>query len=380
MRAPLWTTLPLLLLFVSPMTATGDGAPNTTPATSATVDLTVDLGWLAGYWVSEAWDGNPSNSRGEEVWLTPTRNMMLGINRTVEGDQTRAFEYLRIEIGPEGTAYWASPGGRSATAFQLVDAGTGHAVFENLEHDFPQRIRYRRDGDRLEASIEGTVDGTERSMSWGWRQATGAFGADQESEVLSLVFLETGSRSTELDAEQIREAAEGHRANINRLGNEGVLLLAGPFGEPRVDPSWRGIFVFDESDVEAARTLTESDPAVAMGAFSMRVVPWHTRSDLRHVRALGQSRKAADRAFEGRAYVLGLGTPADAARAVIAPLSAEGLVPMAGTLGGSMADYELFVLAVETVDEAKRMLEHAGVEWQLSAWFATAELMALTKE
>jgi hypothetical protein len=40
------------------------------------------------------------------------------------------------------------------------------AVFENLENDFPNRIIYAREGDRLDARIEGTINGQPRSMAW----------------------------------------------------------------------------------------------------------------------------------------------------------------------------------------------------------------------
>ena len=36
----------------------------------------------------------------------------------------------------------------------------------NLAHDFPQRVIYRRDGERLAARIEGTVGGQARGKEW----------------------------------------------------------------------------------------------------------------------------------------------------------------------------------------------------------------------
>ena len=88
---------------------------------------------------------------------------------------------------------------------------------------------------------------------------------------LAFVFLETGERAAELSSDQIREASIGHRTNIERLGDQGILLLAGPFGVPH-DPRWRGIFVFDVATLDQALELTATDPAVQMGAFSMRVL------------------------------------------------------------------------------------------------------------
>jgi len=44
-------------------------------------------------------------------------------------------------------------------------------VFENPEHDFPQRILYRLDGGMLHARIEGVVDGEPLSSEWTWSRA-----------------------------------------------------------------------------------------------------------------------------------------------------------------------------------------------------------------
>jgi hypothetical protein len=44
-------------------------------------------------------------------------------------------------------------------------------VFENPGHDFPQRLIYRRDGDRLTARIEGQAGGRTRTVEWAYRAA-----------------------------------------------------------------------------------------------------------------------------------------------------------------------------------------------------------------
>ena len=45
-------------------------------------------------------------------------------------------------------------------------------VFENPEHDFPQRIVYWREGDRvLHARIEGVIKGKERKDEWHWQKS-----------------------------------------------------------------------------------------------------------------------------------------------------------------------------------------------------------------
>jgi hypothetical protein len=132
-----------------------------TAARGASVD---ELAWLAGSWRLER-----AGVVVEEHWLPPAGGTMLGVNRTVRGDGRTAFEFLRIAPVGGVPAYLASPGGAPPTPFRLIEVEGTRATFENLEHDFPQRIVYQRDGERLTATISGTVDGVERSSSWEWR-------------------------------------------------------------------------------------------------------------------------------------------------------------------------------------------------------------------
>jgi hypothetical protein len=60
----------------------------------------------------------------------------------------------------------AIPSGQRETAFRLVALEGQFAAFENLGHDFPQRIEYQRDGDRLTAAIEGPRHGATRRIEF----------------------------------------------------------------------------------------------------------------------------------------------------------------------------------------------------------------------
>lgn len=80
---------------------------------------------------------------------------MLGISQTVRSGRTE-FEFLRIESVERGVVdYVAQPSGRPPTRFRLTDNSATHADFANPAHDFPQRIRYAREGDVLTAEISG---------------------------------------------------------------------------------------------------------------------------------------------------------------------------------------------------------------------------------
>ncbi len=125
-----------------------------------------ELAWMAGYWSSDD-DGE----RMEECWLPPDGDMMLGVHRDIGASGKTGFEYLRIVASEEGVVYLASPGGRPATPFTLVQSDGERAVFENLEHDFPQRIIYWRQGEVLHARIEGEMEGALGGMEWSWERA-----------------------------------------------------------------------------------------------------------------------------------------------------------------------------------------------------------------
>jgi hypothetical protein len=119
-----------------------------------------------------SWSGVQDGVEMEEFWQVPKGNSMLGLHRDVAGGRTAAFEFLRIESTPEAITYWASPLGRPATPFRLIEQKGKRVVFENAKHDFPQRIIYwLSDDGALHAKIEGTMNGKPSSEEWTWRRA-----------------------------------------------------------------------------------------------------------------------------------------------------------------------------------------------------------------
>jgi hypothetical protein len=178
---PIATMLLLFALGCAPRPAPATAAPpcpeadaaTTTPTVSTTIDPDdplASLAWLAGTWVSD----DPEGPSTVEHWLAPAGGSMLGVGRTVHDGRTVAFELLRIEAAPEGVAYLASPQGKDPpTRFTAADSGQGFIAFENPEHDFPQRIEYRREGDRLKMRISGVVGGAAKAHAWSMRRAGG---------------------------------------------------------------------------------------------------------------------------------------------------------------------------------------------------------------
>lgn len=136
------------------------------PAYGQTAPTTADLGFMAGCWQLQR------NGRlVEEHWLAPAGGMLLGVSRTVAGGKTVEYEFLQIQDRPEGLVYTARPSGQAEASFTASSRTADEIVFENLAHDFPQRIRYRRGADTLHARIEGTANGQTRGVDYPYTRA-----------------------------------------------------------------------------------------------------------------------------------------------------------------------------------------------------------------
>ena len=84
------------------------------------------------------------------------------------------------------------------------------------------------------------------------------------------VLLKTGP--TPVPAGKERDAMfAGHMANINRLADEGKLVMAGPLD--RVE-GWRGLFIFAVTDIEEAKKLVATDPVITKGEMIAEYHKW----------------------------------------------------------------------------------------------------------
>ena len=120
------------------------------------------LAWLSGCWTQPR-----ANGLVEEQWMAPRGGSMLGMSRTVVGGKTVEYEFLRIAVVGTTLAYVAKPSGQAEATFPVKSIDDGVVVFENLAHDFPQRIIYRRGADgAVSARIEGTIKGETRGRDF----------------------------------------------------------------------------------------------------------------------------------------------------------------------------------------------------------------------
>lgn len=153
----------LLILAVLPLTGRGLGAADAI-APKPTV---AQFAWLAGSWSFE-----DQGRVVSEQWMPPGGGTMLGMSRTISGERTASYEFVMLRTDAAGDLFYdAHPSGQPPTSFKLVRFSLHEAVFENPEHDFPQRIIYRLGDDgNLTAAIEGTLNGQTRRIEYPYRR------------------------------------------------------------------------------------------------------------------------------------------------------------------------------------------------------------------
>jgi len=117
-------------------------------------------GWMAGCWVEQA-----GSRWAEECWTSPRAGMMLGSSRSGDGTALRSWEAAQILPDASGRlTFWASPNGEGRFPFPLASYTETEMIFANPAHDYPQRIRYWREGAALNAEIS-MMDGS-KPMRW----------------------------------------------------------------------------------------------------------------------------------------------------------------------------------------------------------------------
>jgi len=122
--------------------------------------------WLAGAWLM--------CGRGQEIsetWVGAGSGVLVGVGLTRGATGRVSFEHMRIAPNAAGVlSFYGAPNGAPATEFASVSQSENRIVFENLAHDFPQRVIYARDGRTLTARVED-AEGAQ-SMEWRYRRAS----------------------------------------------------------------------------------------------------------------------------------------------------------------------------------------------------------------
>lgn len=124
------------------------------------------LAWLAGTWSFER-NGRVVTER----WTAPAGGVMLGTSHTVAKERTIEYEFVVLRADAAGDIFYvAKPSNQPEASFKLVRASAREVVFENPEHDYPQKISYElKDDGTLLAAIDGAKNGKSRRVEFPYR-------------------------------------------------------------------------------------------------------------------------------------------------------------------------------------------------------------------
>lgn len=111
-------------------------------------------------WMFGEWKGESAKGSTLESWIKENENTMTGKGYYVVKGDTVVVEQLRIQKIGNYWTYIPIINNNKPVLFTLIKVENDIWVFENKEHDFPQRVIYSRkkDGSML-AWIEGEMKG-----------------------------------------------------------------------------------------------------------------------------------------------------------------------------------------------------------------------------
>ena len=124
-------------------------------------------------WMAGCWEAHDKTVWVEECWTKPRAGIMLGSGRSGTGDRLFDWEVMQIvrtETSDPATrqmTFYGAPRAKDRTPFTWVASSEPGVTFVNAQHDYPQRIRYWREGRELVAEISRT-DGSKAQR---WRYA-----------------------------------------------------------------------------------------------------------------------------------------------------------------------------------------------------------------
>ncbi len=107
-------------------------------------------------WIVDKWVSQSENSTSYEHWEKTNETLYTGGSETIKNGDTVFAEKLKIEL-IEGKVYYIADVAHNPAPvkFLLTEVNDNSAIFENPDHDFPQKITYINENGILHAVIEG---------------------------------------------------------------------------------------------------------------------------------------------------------------------------------------------------------------------------------
>ncbi len=228
-----------------------------------------------------------------EQWTLLGPTHLKGFSGIVGSHSPKIIEYLDIQQKDNQIileAYVPGQHGNEAIYFKMERQGDSYR-FVNKQHDFPQVISYTfLSEDKVTVELTGDAPG----ISYGMTRLPAEPGAkgpllleDAYDETLArrlgadeygmksyyFALIVTGENTT---ADSAFRAAcfKGHFANMEKMLEEGKLVVAGPFGKNT--DSYRGLFILQNTGTEAETyEYLQQDAAIKADILRVRIYPWY---------------------------------------------------------------------------------------------------------
>lgn len=148
-----------LLAFSLTFIACGD---KRTSASEGTPLRIAEASWLIG-----TWSNSVKDRRDFEEWRKYDDSTYIGRSYSIVGIDTVSSETIQVEERGGEVLYIPTVQGQNDNQpvfFKLTLSEPGKIVFENADHDFPQKITYQLvSSDSIVAEISGLIDGKLRA-------------------------------------------------------------------------------------------------------------------------------------------------------------------------------------------------------------------------
>lgn len=111
------------------------------------------LNWLNGKWTRT---NAKQGQSGYETWSNVSDTKLTGQGVTLEGNETVFVEQLELSIKDNEIFYIVRVTGEPKPVyFKMTSIDKDAFVCENPTHDFPKKISYNRNGNKIKAIISG---------------------------------------------------------------------------------------------------------------------------------------------------------------------------------------------------------------------------------
>lgn len=284
-----------------------------------TLNANQNINKLIGVWQYPSLSNN--NKQKFEKWDKLNENRFKGIVYSLKKSEIVIEEYLELNITNEDIIYSATPinqnkGETINFTCKNYQNNNNIFIFENLNHDFPQQIIYdltngsiinieiknieiknieikkneppkafqytltKLESENKQNNTEKDIskkdnsekDSTNDNPNYDSDLAKKLEADDYGMKSYILVILKSGTNQS-TDKEKKAESFKGHFENMNKMVEEGKLIVAGPISKN--DNNYRGIFIINAADFEEAKSLISNDTAIKNGYLDFELYKWY---------------------------------------------------------------------------------------------------------